>query len=348
MKDVVHSPSPLPGSSPSASPSASLDRRRLLKGAALAGGSLLLPGALANAQPTSQSASPGNPRQRRIRVAFLTDIHIQPERGAGEGLAACLRHAQSQADPPQLILTGGDAVMDATQDDPARATIQANLWRSVWRAECSLPVEHCIGNHDVVWNPNRKARTAPGRELLGGKEFALDLLGLDRRYRSFDHAGWHFIVLDSVYPHNNDYIGRLDDEQFAWLADDLAATPASTPVLVVSHIPILSICAMLYGEQEVSGEWVVPASWVHMDARRIKDLFRRHPNVKLCLSGHIHLTDRVAYASDDVTYICGGAVCGNWWEGAIDGVPEGYLLVDLYDDGGFDTQYVAYGWSPVD
>jgi 3',5'-cyclic-AMP phosphodiesterase len=68
---------------------------------------------------------------------------------------------------------------------------------------------------------------------------------------------------------------------------------------------------MFDGDNEKSGDWVIPGAWVHIDARRIVELFHQHKNVKLCLSGHIHLFDRVLY--NGVTYICDGAVCGRWW-----------------------------------
>jgi 3',5'-cyclic AMP phosphodiesterase CpdA len=292
--------------------------------------------------PTFSADAPA-PRRRALRLAHLTDVHVQPELGAGEGLAACLRHAQSLEDPPQLLLTGGDGVMDVFGADAPRAKVLADLWRRVWKAECSLPVEHCVGNHDI-WGWDRKESGTAGNEPLWGKKWALDLYGLSRPYRSFDRAGWHFIVLDSMTPAADGYVGKLDDAQFAWLAADLRAVPPTTPVLVLSHIPILSIAAMMYGDQEKTGQWVVPASWVHIDARRIKDLFRQYRNVKLCLGGHIHLCDRVEY--EGVTYACGGAVCADWWKGNLDGTEEGYTVVDLYTDGAFDIQYVPYGWTP--
>jgi hypothetical protein len=65
--------------------------------------------------------------------------------------------------------------------------------------------------------------------------------------------------------------------------------------------------------------------------------------VKLCLSGHEHLWDRVQYNA--VTYVCNGAVCGNWWKGAYHETSEGYGVVDLYADGTFEVEYVRYGWQ---
>ncbi len=89
---------------------------------------------------------------------------------------------------------------------------------------------------------------------------------------------------------------------------------------------------------------MVPGSWMHIDARRIKDLFLKHPNVRLCLSGHIHLVDRVEYLG--VTYLCNGAVSGGWWKGANQECNPGYGLVDLYDDGTFENRYVEFPWKP--
>lgn len=77
---------------------------------------------------------------------------------------------------------------------------------------------------------------------------------------------------------------------------------------------------------------------MHGDVQRIVRLLRQHPNVKLALSGHLHLTERLEYSG--VTYVCGG-----WWKGPHHGTPEGYLLVDLYDDGSVENRYVAYGWK---
>src|SRR5262249_3480640 len=112
------------------------------------------------------------------------------------------------------------------------------------------------------------------------------------------------------------------------------------PVLVVSHVPILSAWVFFDGDNVKDGRWVVPGAWMHLDATRFKDLFRSHPNVRLCLSGHTHLRDCVE--CEGVTYLCNGAVCGAWWQGPYRGCPAGYGLIDLYADGSFDHQFVHY------
>jgi Icc protein len=308
--------------------------------ASVAGGASVV---AAGVEPKSSSG-----RKRALRLAHLTDVHVQPELEAGRGLATCLRHVHRLADRPELIIDGGDSVKDVFEADAERAKVQADLWRRVWKEECSLPVERCIGNHDV-WGWDLENSKTAGNEAGWGKQWALDLFGLAKRYRSFERAGWHFVILDSTHPRDGDkrgYVAKLDEEQFDWFAKDLAAVDPKTPVIVISHIPILCACAFLDGKNEKTGDWTVPGAWMHIDARRIKDLFLKHPNVKLCLSGHVHLWDRVEY--NGVTYVCNGAVCGGWWKGSYQETPEGYGVVDLYEDGTFGAEYVKFGWVAVE
>lgn len=288
---------------------------------------------LITAQPLPTTT--GSPR-RVLRIAHLTDVHMQPIIGAAKGFERCLHHAQNLADKPDLILNGGDAVMEAhgrAQDSVRR---QWKLYRDVLHSENSLPVLNCIGNHDISCREETAAAFALGRQ------WAMDELELARRYYSFDQNGWHIIVLDSVQPRADGswYTAHLDDDQFAWLEADLAVTPAQTPVLVVSHVPILAACVFFDGTRFAGEHWSVPARWMHSDTVRITDLFHRHPNVRAALSGHIHLTDRVDY--NGVTYYCNGAVSGAWWFGKYHHTGAGYAVVDLYDDGSVENRYVNY------
>ncbi len=325
-------------------PAPRVSRRDLMLLAGAGGAALLSPAALAGQQkPAPRPAKRGPNAKRCLRIAHLTDIHVQPEKNAPAGFAACLHHVQSQADRPDVIFTGGDSIMDCMGADEARTKAQWDVWQRVLKAECSLPVESCIGNHDV-WGWNKKESKTTGREAQWGKRWVMDIFGVEQPYRSFDRAGWHFIFLDSTFPKGGGYTAKLDDRQFEWLAADLQQTPRGTPVCLVSHIPILAACAYFDGDNEESGDWVVPGAWMHTDARKLKNLFKKHPNVKLCLSGHIHLVDRVDYLG--VTYLCNGAVSGGWWGGDYQECHNGYGLVDLYADGTFDHRYVTYPWTP--
>lgn len=299
--------------------------------------------------PTAAPAAPPRPpgRSRTLRFAHFTDVHVQPERAAAQGLAAALRHAQSIDDPAQFIVTGGDLVMDAFEADEARARLQWDLFTNVLRSECSLPVDHCLGNHDFWGGHKRNSRTR-GDESRWGTGWAREALGLAADHHAFERGGWKFVVLDSVRADavagkGDGYTAHLDEAQFAWLTQQLASTPAATPVVVVSHVPLLTVTvAASDAKRSKNNAVTIPGDLMHSDTARVAALWRQHPNVKLCLSGHIHQIDRVEYRG--VTYICDGAVSGAWWKGPNAGFPEGYGLVDLFDDGTFDWRYVPYGW----
>ncbi len=305
-----------------------MNRRDLIKAgaalgaASLTGTSLAIPSRVVAVAP-----------KRSLRLAHLTDVHVQKAKAGGEGFATCLSHVQNQIDKPELILFGGDNVMNVDGGGRDSAAEQLGIWKSVLKSDCSLPTHIAVGNHDVFAN-----------HPVDGKKWAEDAYALPKRYYSFDRSGWRFVVLDSTAPSEGGYKGRLDDEQFDWLERTLRDTPAATHVCVLSHIPIMGVCVFFDGKCEKTGDWVVPGSWMHIDARRIKDHFRKHPNVKLCLSGHIHLADVSTYLG--VTYACNGAVSGAWWDGLYHEFDAGYALVDLYDDGTSKVEFVTYGWKP--
>lgn len=324
-------------------------RRDLMKLLGLGAASLTLPSiGAAQVNPTPARGD----RKRLARIAHITDVHVQPERGAGEGLAMALRHLHAQTDKPTLILNTGDSVMDCFRRQEKRMRLQWDLWNSVLTAENKLPIHHAIGNHDI-WGWDKDKSKTNGSEALWGKKCALAGYDMKTPYYSFDEYGWHFVALDTVSAlaptESNDqpYVGRLDDEQFAWLEKDLAAVDPKTPVLVFCHIPIVCVAPMLTPELKRENQsFQMAGGMMLLDNFRVKNLFKKYPNVKLCVSGHIHLIDRIEVSG--VTYICDGAISGGWWKEPKNGPGEGeagYSLIDLYDDGSFDHQYVVYGWE---
>lgn len=312
-----------------------LNRRQFIQGAGVVSA-----GAIVAGVSPEVLAQPSSERAPDLRIAHLTDMHVMPDGALGvnaeTGFSKALEAAQSLARKPDLILQGGDAIMDALRTSKGDVAMQ---WAAFKRTleKLRTPIYHAIGNHDCWTGPGS------GSDPLKGKTWALQQLGLSKPYSSFDQGAWHFVVLDSTNLETKDshgYTARLDEAQFKWLEADLKAVPKSKPVLVLSHIPILAACAYFDGDNEKSGDWLVPGAWMHSDARRIKDLFLKHPNVKLCLSGHIHLRDSLEY--NGVTYACNGAVCGNWWRGNYQETKPGYAIVDLWNDGTHKIEYVTY------
>ncbi|GGH26738.1 hypothetical protein GCM10007423_11960 [Dyadobacter endophyticus] len=283
---------------------------------------------------SSVTAADNSQPKRVFRVAHLTDIHIQPHLWAGKRFEQCLHHLQNLEIKPDIILNTGDSVMGSHGISQTKASKEWALYREIMSSENSIPIVSCIGNHDI-WHPS------PG--MFGdGKKRAMDEIALSHRYFSIDQNGWHIIILDSVQsrPEGTGYMATLDEEQFHWLQDDLRQTPSRVPVLVASHIPILSASVFFDGDNLKGGNWVVPGSLMHTDTTRIAKLFNKHDNIKLAISGHIHLLDRVTY--NNVTYCCNGAVSGNYWMGKYHETNPGYAIIDLFDDGSFFNRYVQY------
>jgi 3',5'-cyclic-AMP phosphodiesterase len=296
---------------------------------------------------TPQASVTPQPRgkKRVLRIAHMTDFHAQPEGNAPDGIRRALRHAQSQKDPPDIIFNTGDSIMDSLQNaDKGAVEAQWETFTSILKSEANLPVMHAIGNHDVWgWGVNSSAIK---KDPLFGKAMALEKLGLEMPYYSFDRAGWHFVVIDSTHLPNKvskyPYIGMLDEEQFQWLVNDInrVAMTSNMPICIISHIPILAACEYFDGPNEESGNWVVPGSWIHIDARRFRDYFVQTASIHLCLSGHTHQYESLDYLH--VRYMTDGAVCGNWWNGDYLEFPPAYVMVNLYDDGTADSYFVPY------
>ena len=334
-----------------------LDRRDFLKalgmtalgaaGACTAAPSVAAPVSPTALPPSTATTEPAQQvktgKKRVLRIAHMTDFHVQPEGIAVEEVRRALRQVQAQEDPPDIIFNTGDCVMDSLETDKQSVLAQWKAFKGVLDSENKLPIVHALGNHDVWgWGiPDQSLEKDP----LYGKEMALEKLGLQNRYYSFDRAGWHFIVLDSTHLRNKvsnyPYIGQLDDEQQQWFLNDVRSLAAQNgPVCILSHIPILAACEYFDGPNEESGNWVIPGSWVHIDARRFRDLFVQSPNVRLCLSGHTHQYESLDYLG--VRYITSGAICGNWWKGTYLDFPPAYVMVNLYEDGSADSTFVPY------
>ncbi|MCF8337784.1 MAG: metallophosphoesterase [Bacteroidales bacterium] len=307
-----------------------MKRRDVLK-------TLGITGALASMKIPLAAGGAFTDKTRSLRIIQLTDIHLQPENQAPEGLRKTFAHIRQNYPNADLIINTGDVIMDALEEDRQRVQKQWDLWHEISSKETGLPIENCIGNHDI-WGGGEL--TAPDY----GKAWAMKALGLSHRYRSFDRGNWHFIVLDSTQIDNSGqwYTAYLDQEQMNWLVEDLENTSRDKSILVMSHIPILTSTVFFTGDSDSanSGSWHFPKSWMHGDARRISELFENYQNVKIAVSGHMHMVDRVDFKG--VSYLCNGAVSGNWWKGAHYGFQPGYAVIDLFEDGSFENTYVAY------
>ncbi len=298
-----------------------MKRRTILKAAGLTAGALLTSGLPALAKPNRTKS------KLAFSIAHITDVHIREGDNAPERFKKCLNQIITKH-KPDFFLNTGDSIHDASYDDVKYDQViqQWGLWDECVKMLYQFELYSCIGNHDPWWK-------APSKEHeMYGKDYVVKRLKIPNRYYSFTKKNWHFIVLDG----NNSNIS-LDQEQYEWLERELETLPASTPTLVMSHYPILGTTQVLVGGG-------------HSDFKRLNDLFyKHHDKVRVCLSGHNHLSDKTSY--NDVLYCCNGSMSGFWWgkgdeESAGDGyyleTPPGYAILNLYEDGTVENEYFAH------
>lgn len=305
-----------------------MQRRKFIQNLSLASAATVLPIGV-NAENTG--------KKKRFRAAFISDIHIKTLDVAEAGMRKVLQTINQSDKKPDFIINGGDSIMDALAVSKEKTKAQWDLFFDILQAENRLPVKHCMGNHDIWgWQLKEDVKSDP----LYGKNWWLQLTGNTKSYYSFTHQNWHFIVLDSTQENNGGYIALLDAEQFNWLGAELESNK-DKHICIVSHIPIVSFCsAMFFKDMLPNGDWKLSRALLHTDARMIKDLFRKYPNIRCCLSGHIHLQDEVTYLG--IQYFCNGAVSGNWWKGAFQDFAPAYALFDFHQDGTVERTMVEY------
>ena len=233
-------------------------RRGLLKCMTWAGTGLVW--TLAGGVPASIGLEASAAARRPASFSFVqvSDSHIGFAKAANPDARATFREAVARIaampDKPSFIVHTGD-VSQLSKDqefDDADQILK----------EAGLPVFHIPGEHDVLDEGNGKAFLARyGKGTKGAGWY------------SFDHAGVHFVALINVLNLKAGGMGSLGPDQLAWLKDDLAGRRASTPIVVLAHIPLWALYP----------EW----GWGTDDAAQALALLARFGSVTV-LNGHIH------------------------------------------------------------
>ena len=233
---------------------------------------------------------------------------------------------------------GGDHVYDATAVPATRANLVFDLYKKTEQS-LQMPLHHTIGNHDI-FGVNEKSGIAPSDSAYGKKMFE-DRIG--RTYYSFDHKGHHFIILDSIQPtEDRQWEARIDDAQLTWLAADLQKIAPQTPVIVSTHVPLVSAFASYAPDRVSKGEKY--STLTIANAPQVINAFENH-NVLAVLQGHLHVNESIHYKG--IQFLTCGAVCGNWWHGPRLGFSEGFTIATVAD-GKLTTRYEPTGFNSVD
>lgn len=269
--------------------------------------------------------------QTDFQFAFLTDIHLQNKKNAVEGFKQAIDTINIIN--PDFVITGGDLIMDALGQTYGRADSLYNLYAEVTN-DFKMPLYNTLGNHEIygIYKKSGAKKTHPE---YGEKMFEKRL---GKSYYAFEHKGWKFMIINSVEDtKRNGYIGLIDEEQIEWIKEELQKTDSSTPIVISTHIPFITVFNQIYSGSTVPNS----SSSVVSNSKEVIDLFKDH-DLKLVLQGHLHTVEEINV--DGIHFITGGAVSARWWSGANKGFEEGFVLISVKGDD-FDWKYVDYGWE---
>jgi 3',5'-cyclic-AMP phosphodiesterase len=263
--------------------------------------------------------------------AFMTDIHLTTERDAVEGFTKAIRSVNELK--PDFVITGGDLIMDALGQRYSMADSLFDLYLNMVK-EFKMVVYNTMGNHEIYGIYSRSGADRSNPEY-GEKMFEKRI---GESYYSFNHKGWKFMVLNSIEDTGKDhYIGKIDDDQIAWIKEELDKTDKSTPIVISTHIPFITANTQKYEGTTVAND----SSTVIYNGKEVLDLFTGY-NLKLVLQGHLHTVEDINI--DGIHFITGGAVSAGWWQGPNRQFQEGYVLVATSKND-FTWKYVDYGWE---
>ncbi len=241
-----------------------IDRRGLLKCMTWAGTGVLwtISGGVPRTMGLIGEASAATMAQGRLHFVQISDSHIgfhlppnpNPVATLGEAIA---KIKMMPVEPAFLVHTGDISHLSKEEQWDTADQVIKGANKQVF----TIP-----GEHDVADADNGKAYLARyGKGTQG------------RGWYSFDVAGVHFIALINVFDFNPGFksagLATLGNDQLAWLEKDVAHRSASTPIVVLAHLPLWTIYQ--------------PWGWGTADAGRAFAILKRFGSVTV-LNGHIH------------------------------------------------------------
>ena len=268
-----------------------------------------------------------------VHLVFYTDVHARTEWDTPAAMQKAT--AAINAQNADLVIAGGDLITDGFQSP---ASVVAPRWDAYMKMHRAIKADlyPAIGNHDLV-----AARPEDYSQPSAADPRAIFMArtGLQRTYYSFDAVGYHFVVLDSIQVTTDalQYHGMIAPEQIKWLKQDLAQIPKSTPVVVTTHIPLLTA----FYSASRGATIPAPKNRVVVNNIDVLNVLKDH-NVVLVLQGHLHVKEMIRWQG--ATFIVGGAVCGRWWRGSWFDTAEGFSRITLSGDR-IEWEYIDYGWQ---
>jgi 3',5'-cyclic AMP phosphodiesterase CpdA len=243
---------------------AALNRRRVLQCMSWAGAGVLwtVSGGIPRTAGLIGEAAAAEAAKGTLHFVQISDSHMGFKQPANPDPAATLGEAIAKikampVQPAFLVHTGDISHLSKEPEWDAADEIIKGAGKQVY---------YIPGEHDVADVDNGKAYLARyGKGTQG------------RGWYSFDANGVHFIGLINVFEFKPGFksagLALLGNEQLEWLEKDVAHRSASTPIVVLAHLPMWTIYE----------DW----GWGTSDAGRALGYLKRFGSVTV-LNGHIH------------------------------------------------------------
>jgi Icc protein len=231
-----------------------IDRRGFLRCMQWAGAGVVW--SLAAGVPSSRLLATETRPSGSFSFVQISDSHIGFNKAANPDVTGTLQAAIDKINrlesQPDFIIHTGDLthLARAGEFDTLSQMLTALRQRQVF---------YVPGEHDVTGDDGKLYLERFGKGTTG------------TGWQSFDHKGVHFVGLNNVAQLEG--LGRIGQEQLAWLRTDLARVSSSTPLVVFAHIPLWSVYP----------EW----GWATADSAEALALMKRFGSVTV-LNGHIH------------------------------------------------------------
>ncbi len=229
--------------------------------------------------------------EKTFTFVHASDTHIS---AASAARTARLRSLVDSIKPSFVIITG-DLVRDALRVSQTEATGYYELFQR--EAEQFTRVLWTVpGNHENFGIERDKSGVSFANPLYGRAMYR-KWRGPD--YYSFTRGGIHFVALNTVDINDQWYYGHVDSVQLGWLTRDLAAIPATMPVVTFNHIPFYSAMETVngYSDQPPAPSVITvngTTSFRHTvsNARDVLARVAPHP-YPLALAGHVHVREQL-------------------------------------------------------
>lgn len=224
---------------------------------------------------------------REIKIAVMADVHLDIAKDGEKRLDEFLRVAKEEGVDFMMHLGDFAYPNDTSKTKCPLEKMPENVRNAYERKtnidkeailekynNFGIPAYHTLGNHDF--------------DFLSPED-ALRMYGIKNGYYSFHKNGWHFIVLDGNYFKDDDgnYVHYdcanyfyhdlpyINPEQLAWLREELKSS--DEPAVMFSHQALFNYQGRIKNLPEFE--------------KIIKEAKARGKEIRMCLSGHMHLDD---------------------------------------------------------